>query len=401
MGACPAGAQPKPGSEGLIRWLQDADFPPEIIAILTVLRDLTDPYSTMRLWDIDQVCASNPDPPEPITVAEIAAWTRFGGGVGQQPDPRFIQKVIDWATYNVFLQNCVCSAPLPQVGACWTIPSGSGSNVTNSIVASTTLQLDQSIVDSWTVELDGSLTGFGTYHMGSVSSGWQSADQFLEFQRPGGAWISIVSMDNPVPGELFVTNASWPAGQHPTSLQVPMRIRHAAGPAGTFTDFRFCWQGVQGTPPPLPVQPPLTNLPAPPAFECGTDTICALVQDLARRLTTLAGQISDIQASLTGQDVLTQLSTRSISGEGEIQLAVGTRAVSLELSALPPGAYTSALGRPRGLMRVGSVRWGDGIGYSEREFIDADRYDRNRPAHALSLSWQLLPGGVATLRELG
>jgi hypothetical protein len=380
--------------------MEDADFPAEIITIVSALRELLEPYTTMRLWDIDQVCASNPDPPAPITIEEIAAWTRFGGGVGQAPDPAFIQKVIDWATYNVFVQNCVCSAAQLPVSACWSLPSGTSSNVNGSIVAQTVLAIDQATFDSWGVELNGSKSGLGTYHMAAVSSGWNSADQFLDFQRPDGTWVAIVSMDIPVPGELGVTNASWPAGQHPTSLQIPMRIRHAAGPAGTFTDFRFCWEGRDATIPPLPVQPPITNLPAPPAFDCGPDTVCALLQDLARRLTTLGAQVSDIQASLTGIDALTEVSTRSITGEGEITLALGTRAVSLELNALPPGAFTSALGRPRGLMRVGSIRWGDGHGYSEREFIDADRYDRNRPAFAQTLSWQLLPGGTATLREL-
>ena len=94
------------------------------------------------------------------------------------------------------------------------------------------------------------------------------------------------------------------------------------------------------------------------------------------------------------------LSSADISGEGELALPIGTRAVAIELQELGDEAFTSALGRPRGLMRVGSVRWGSSTGYSERIFIDADKWQRPRPANVQSLSWQLLAGTSGTLTFL-
>lgn len=126
-----------------------------------------------------------------------------------------------------------------------------------------------------------------------------------------------------------------------------------------------------------------------------------MVTELAHRLTVVASQVSDIQASLTSTGVLQELARLTMTQEGESPLVLGTRAVSVELTALGDEAFTSALGRPRGLMRVGSVRWFDGVGYSPRRFIDADRFNDARPAGALSISWQLLPGTQGILKFLG
>jgi hypothetical protein len=126
-----------------------------------------------------------------------------------------------------------------------------------------------------------------------------------------------------------------------------------------------------------------------------------MITEINRRLSMIAGQISDIQASTGGFDQLQVLTTQQMTPEGEATLVLGTRAVSVELTALGDEAFTSALGRPRGLMRVGSVRWGDGIGYSPRRFIDADRFDDARPAGATTISWQLLPGTTGILKMLG
>lgn len=128
---------------------------------------------------------------------------------------------------------------------------------------------------------------------------------------------------------------------------------------------------------------------------------CPPDQGIVDQLLHLATQISDIQAALGTASVLVELSRQTLTPEGEATLPLGTRAVSIELTALGSQAYTSALGRPRGLMRVGSVRWGDGIGYSPRRFIDADRFDDTRPAGATTLSWQLLAGTEAILKYLG
>jgi hypothetical protein len=125
-----------------------------------------------------------------------------------------------------------------------------------------------------------------------------------------------------------------------------------------------------------------------------------MVNDLVRAMTTIGAQLSDVQAILTGVDQLAQLSSQTITGEGEATLALGTRAVSLEVTKLSDTAFTSALGRPRGLMRVGSIRFGDGVGYSPRQFIDGDRFDVTRPPGALVVSWQLLPNAEATLKFL-
>lgn len=151
--------------------------------------------------------------------------------------------------------------------------------------------------------------------------------------------------------------------------------------------------------------PALTSLSLTLAIACDANALaqqcCPPDLGVTNSLARLAAQLSDIQAMLGTSDVLVELGRQTITLEGEAQLALGTRAISVELTALGNEAYTSALGRPRGLMRVGSIRWGDGLGYSWRRFIDADRWTDQRPIGALSVSWQLLSGTTAILKFLG
>jgi hypothetical protein len=402
MPACPYGAEPKPGFEGIVRWLEDQDFPAEVLTLVRLLEDLTAPYTTTQLIDVDRLCAENLSPPEPITLPEIAAWTRFGGGVGLQPDPTFIQKVISYAKYQVFLNNCVCkAAPTTPGNNCTDAPSSFVLGSLGSIAGPFPITVDQELLDSIFVHPNGDWDW--SYRGSAVIDGGAHNGDNLEVQylASNGQWVAgpdLLTL-NSLGGNCGF--AQYLAATPRFGTSSAARIVNNAGGTHTIVGFEFCFCPLAVQPTPLPPQPPITNVPAPPTILCDNDTLCVLVQDLARRLTTIGAQVSDLQALLLTTSVLTVLSQTPISGEGELELALGTRAVSVELTALSDDAYTSALGRPRGLMRVGSLRWGDGVGYSPRRFIDADRYDETRPAGALSISWQLLPNAQALLKFLG
>jgi hypothetical protein len=220
-------------------------------------------------------------------------------------------------------------------------------------------------------------------------------------QYTSGQWISLdsnLTVTEAVPTDRYETLQGSP-GLFPRTVN--MRLLSNAGAQKTLSSFDYCFKEIVPSPTPLPPQPDLPTLPTLPAPTCSSEDLCAIVEEIARQLTRVSLEVSDIKAALTTTDQFTEIAQTSITGEGELSLALGTRAVSVELTALSSGAFTSALGRPRGLMRVGSVRWGDGIGYSPRAFIDGDRYDALRPNGALTLSYQLLPPATAIVRMLG
>jgi hypothetical protein len=403
MPACPYGASPKPGlPAGTEAWLDKSGLPLEIIDLMTLFMKSAWASITAQLVSPLGICAENPEPPAPITVEDVIGQT---GGPAPFPGAAqgyVIAKIYAWLRYQQFLLWCDCNPPPTTPGNnCAAAPASFPLGPLGSIAGPFPVSIDQAVLDSWFVYPDGDWV-WGYQGSASVSGDASTGDDLdIQFQAANGTWVA-----GP---DLFTLNANSSSCSYPIyQSSVPrigttsaIRLVNNAGGTYTITNLAFCFCPSLSVPPPLPTQPPFTDVPAPPALLCGTDDLCAMVTELSHRLTVVAAQISDLQASLTGTDVLTVLSEHTMGPEGQLDLALGTRAVSVELIELGDDAYTSALGNPRGLMRVGSLRWWDGVGYSPRRFIDADRYDENRPPGALAVSWQLLPGTIGILKFLG
>lgn len=354
-----------------------------------------------ELLRYDELCASNPDPPEDINAQDWDEQFRWGASATVFGSPRVLEKIWAFIRYNQFWQNCVCNPPPPPAGLMcpwsnvnFSLPVGGRSTIA-------VFDVPQSIYDTWPV------TGTppnqdwkSPYQLSYSLHSPATTQRFIEWSSDQVVWHPFIEIPN-------TSNASRLCSPQSVFVAPPrippngwVSIHNNSNVTLTLNGFSMCFCGEAPRPPDPPIQPPLPSIPTKPTVTCGTTELCAMVEELTKRIGTLALQISDIQAVVQGHDVLDVISSQEITGEGEATLALGTRAVSLELTALSDNAFTSALGRPRGLMRVGSVRWGDGVGYSAREFIDGDRFDRNRPAGALSLSWQLLPPATAVLKFL-
>ena len=402
MPACPSGAVANELGAGTQVWLDRAELALSVATLIKTYAPAAFAAIAVSLVDIDQVCNENPDPPAPITLEDILRQTASTVTAGALADPVLIQKAYAWLKYQQFLTYCVCLPPSTTPGSnCTAAPASIALGSLGSVAGPFPVHLDQAIIDSWPVQPNGDWT-WGYQGSCTVSGAASTGDNLIvEYLSTAGTWIPGPELDllNQQSASCSYANYQSTVPKIPQDTQV--RIRNNAGGTYTITNFQFCFCPSVVTPPPLPVQPPLTDIPEPPVLVCATDDLCAMVTELAQRLTIVAAQISDIQASLVGTDVLSQLGSLNISGEGQINLALGTRAVSVELTDLGDEAFTSALGNPRGLMRVGSLRWYDGTGYSPRRFIDADRYDETRPPGALAVSWQLLPGTVGILKFLG
>jgi hypothetical protein len=383
-------------------WIDRVQLPLDIISLLSNYAPWAYAAIAASLVSIDGVCAENPDPPEPFTVQDVIVQTASTVTAGAISNAAVIEKAYRWLRYQQFLTYCQCKLPpTDPTHNCvsWSAPLTIGS--LGNILGPFPVTIDQAVYDSFPTFENGTWTWFRQGH-GTVDGGAHTGNSLnIQYLASNGTWVTVDDIQTLNSQGTFCNSRNMSAATPKFSPTTSIRIVNNAGGTHQISDFSYCFCATTSTPPPLPVQPPFTGVPVAPVTACSTDDLCRMITELSHRLTNVSGQVSDIQAVVTTRDVLEELSRQTISGEGEATLVLGTRAVSVELTAIGPEAYTSALGRPRGLMRVGSLRYGDGIGYSPRRFIDADRFDDPLPVGALTVSWQLLPGTSGILKHLG
>jgi len=402
MGACPNGAEPTDLARNTQVVLDVGAIAGSLATLIRAHNPTAYAAFAASLVDINGLCASNPDPPKALTIDDFVQGLSFRSGGVTLPNELLNRYMYDWLVYDVFLVSCVCKPPVvnPALNCLHatnvTIPAGN-----NQIVPLGTVSIEPAVYDSWIVFGNGDLH-FATNLGATFTSGASGAiNWFVQFLGSDGQWVDMIRGDafpvgSHVDREFEISNG---LVRLPRLLNT--RIRTNFGSAGVLPTLDLCFIPLKAVPPPLPVQDPLPTLPTVPPPVCATEDLCAIVQELSRQLTRVSAEVSDILATVGGKDQLRELGQQTIFGEGQLDLVLGTRAVSVELTTLGPGVYTSALGRPRGLMRAGSIRWGDGVGYSLREFIDAEDFTRLRPQGALTISWQLINGCAGVLRFLG
>jgi hypothetical protein len=122
--------------------------------------------------------------------------------------------------------------------------------------------------------------------------------------------------------------------------------------------------------------------------------IINLLNDLSLQVALLVAR-----AGPTGP--LEQLLTSPISGEGSLNLELGTRQVLLELSALGPGTKFVPYANPDRLMRAGTIRWGNDFGWSRRLHVDSTRCIFPVPPDSNVVSWSISPGSAGQITQLG
>ena len=337
-----------------------------------------------------------------VTKKNISDWADYVRKAPLSIGLTALQYVRDYLRYQVFLQHCHCNAPTvdPALNCLHatniTIPSGSGATI-----ALGTVPIEDAVYNTWPIDSSNEQTIRFTQHKVSNQSTSQAINWFVEFQFTTGSWVPVWRGDSFPEGSTSTSQFTLNANNSPMPRNAPLRLRTDFGGAGFVSQLDLCFIPFEQLAPPIPVQPPIPGLPTTPSPTCTTDQLCAVVLQIARDLSRVATQVSDIQAAVEGTDQLVSIGSQPISLEGEATLPVGSRGVMIELTHLGAGVFTSALGRPRGLMRAGSIRWGDGEGYSKRQFIDAEDFSRLRPQGALSVSWQLINECSGTLHFLG
>lgn len=401
MAGCANGADPTPAFANLQRVLG-------LDQLDSVLRDVLTRYAPTALAtyaesmiDVNALCALNPDPPEPLSMLDFVKNLTYIGSPLASINP-ITQYIFRWLQYHEFQVVCVCRAVVPDPGLnCVhatnvSIPSGS-----QQIVPLGTATIEEAVYNTWTVDSGGNMQ-LGV-NLGAVfTSGQANAINWhTQVQGSDGVWVDMFRGDAYTPGGHTDYFPTIQQGLVRIPRIAPLRIRTDFGSTGVLSTMDTCFIPLPVAMRPQPPQPPLPDGPTITPPTCSTDDLCAIVLELGRQLTRVSSQVADIQATVGGTDQFTVLASQEINGEGQLELVVGTRAVSIELTTIGSGVFTSALGRPRGLMRAGSIRWGDGEGYSKRQFIDADDFTRLRPQGSLSISWQLINECAGTLRMLG
>lgn len=401
MPGCEFGAETRPELVGLRTWLNADTLDAAIQTFLAIKFPNWRVSIAASLIDFVDLCELNPDPPKPFDVSllfEVSQPSLLGPAI---PSPALSNWIYQWLLYQSFLVNCVCKdAPVQPGKDCIAPPASFTIGNVGSIAGPFPAIISDTTYGSIVTHPNGDWDWFRHGHA-TVDGGAHNGNELLiQYQASTGAWITC---DDIQTLNLFGTgcNLQPMASATPRFLQTTnIRILNNAGGTHTITNFAYCFCALAPTAPPLPVFTPPTGVPDAPVPLCSLDDVCKAVTEVLRRLTVLSATVSDLQAQLTAGDVLVELGRETISGEGEVALPAGCRGVSIELTTLGGGAYTSALGRPRGLMRVGNVRWGTSTGYTARTFIDGDRWDAPRPVNVSSLSYQLLSGTTGILKYM-
>lgn len=402
MPGCPYGADPTPAAAGLQKALDTTALAASIVNFFTNHRPTAIATFASSFVDINSLCELNPDPPRTLTALDLVAATSYTAGPSGFLSPNLTEWIYEWLRYQAFTTFCVCRAPvLDPTRNCLHLTNVTPPTTLNQVVSLGSVQIEPTVYNSWLINSSGEQTIWASAEYQGENPVVAGARWTLELQGHDGSWFQIAREDNWQLPPATTTFSALGAAISPLPNPCPARFRGLGGSPSSYTHLDFCFRPRPAAAPPPPDQPDIPTLPVVGPQVCTDSTICSMLTEMMQQITRLAGQLSDVQATVGGVDQLQELSRQTITGEGEVTLAVGTRAVSMELTALSSGAYTSALGRPRGLMRVGSVRWGDGIGYSAREFVDGDKFDRLRPQGALTLSYQLLPSASAILKFLG
>lgn len=401
MPACINGARPAPGFETAAAVLDAARLPPQLTDILGQALHLPLVSYYLGVVDIPDICRENKDPPEALTQNLISHWSDYVFGSGPARANSALEYIRDYLRYQVFLTSCVCNAPTlnPELN-CLHATNVSLPQPVGSITNLGTVTLEPAVRNSWDLLNPPPMRVFFNSNQVITSGPNSTHDWDLELQFPNGQWLAFISNTAIPTGAAVSTSFAFNSSAGVLGTVAPLRIRNVGGRAYQLAQLNCCFEPYVAPAPGLPTQPALPGLPTVPPPVCDTTDLCSIVLDLARSLSRVAGQVSDIQAQLVGTNALEITGQEVIFGEGERTLAVGTHAVNIQITSMGPGVFTSALGRPRGLMRAGSIRWGDGQGYSERTFIDAEDFTRIRPQGALTISWQLINDCVAILHYL-
>lgn len=296
MPACPDGALPKPGFAGLQVWLDKSQLALDILSVIERLSKLSLVSLAAELVDVNELCASNPEPIEPITAEDVVAQTfafPTGGVWGHQA---VIEKAIKWLRYQQFLLSCDCiGAPPPSGGMCPYVNAGIslGPGAASPAVA---YDIPQSVYDLWPVT--GTLPSQDwkpVYQLGYSSHTPSSTQRFLEWSADGTTWSIYAELPTSSSatavcqaGATFI-----PSPRMPRTGQT--RVRNNTAASLTLTGFNFCFCQLSSTPPPIPPQDPLTPIPTPPAHVCDDQSICDAINELSHRITIIAKQITEVQ----------------------------------------------------------------------------------------------------------
>lgn len=304
-----------------------------------------------RLVNVQNLCSSNPDVPEPITPADILGEA-ISPLVGPTWSQAFIRKVSDALVYDAFRTLCVCNAaPNPcaqtiqmQLGNNLLWCSGGGGGYVfpgppytpNCSGSTGTYPLDISCAGPtdfilWMEPRTATQPGPFLYNMYDCNTNFSSG-AIKGGQMFSGTYVGHPGCTN---GPGF--HLLWGINDGGARPQWSLDIMPGSG------------TGPQPTVP--PVQPPDTTqpVPNPPAKPCDATTLCNITWGISIR-----EQVNIAISNATSTTVTTGIqgqyqtgNTYTVSGEGKLQVASGTLGVVVQFVTVPPSLVPSGGDPPR------------------------------------------------------
>lgn len=400
MPACPGGTAIKPGAPDQ-GWLDIATFVAAVAANVVQPIGWAVAAYAASLVQISDICARNPDPPQPLTAQDIIQSTASFAVGPVAGTNKVLQYIGDWLVYDMFLRNCDCAGPAPPTaGMC---PYSAATFTIGTFGTSSPIAYDipQSVYDSWPVTGTAPNQDWKFQRQGQLGAGATSSNQLLlEWSSDQVTWHVI--------DDLFTMPQSANTCSEITLfLQPPrmtrtgwVRVHNQSSFARTVSNLSYCFCGLVSSPPPnnIPTRDPGT--PDLPPGLCTTEDLCLAINDLNRRLNQIGELVVLIQRySLPFATVPGAVHT-SLTGSGSFPVSrlIGMRVdVTSHLSDHPDLEGNPPYVWDQGWM---SILTGDGMIEEKRLSQTHFEWLPKQMPLALTFGYSLRPGTVVTFTEL-
>lgn len=401
MGACPNGAQPKPGAAGLQVWVDTTKLAADVVSLLQRLAKLSYVSVAAELLDINTLCAENPDVPAALTPEDILNQTVAFGTFGGFGKNAVIEKIVQQLRYGQFLLSCDCADfPPPSAGMC---PYNNFSVVlqSNQRSAAVAYDIPQSVYDSWPTTGPPPSGTWKAVQTWSFSNHTPATTQrFVEWSTDGSTWHPFFEFPNTSPGNSSCS----PTASFIQPPRMPragfVSIHNNSVASFTLSGFSYCFCGQVSPPTPLPPQPQLPQIPDLPAFLCDNDTLCARVLELSHQIELLSRQVLEVQRYGLPFGYIPGAVHSGISGRGSFPI---DRVLGIKVEITAHTTTRPALeGNPNYIWDQGwmSVMTGDGMLQEQRISQTARVWFPRLCFDATTFGYELNAGTVATITEL-
>lgn len=405
MGACPNGAVPtSAGQTAQWLWVGFASYVGSKLAEWERIAPWITGAIADQLVSIPNLCASNPDPPEPITVQDVLGVV-IDPIAGPIIGNNFYQKVWDNLLYDAFTAFCQCNLP----GTCG--PFDIDTSLSTNLEYNTNFPgygwpTSQPGVNSASdfhrtfYTLDPTCTDVDVTFWELPNTGATTAHNPVRIRDCGAIRYNQANIENN-PIQVIWTPSGTVGGCPGLNIEFAYNVTPTAHPNW---HFRIAPHAGSVTPPAIPPAPPDQTSPLPPhpPLKCDTATLCAINWNIVSRINVAISSNTTNTNTILANEPTTYVTgvSYTVSGSGVQVVAQATLGVVVQLVTVPT-SYVPTQTEPPRYYDIGWIMMGAADALDGKKWFHSSG-DRFIPAFPEidRVHYNCSPGVTITLTEL-